>query len=150
MLEQVINSLKSQVGNQIAGQANLPAGQLEQVFSVIGDVTKKEVTGQMLKGNLSGVMNLFSNQTNNGAANQLQSNISSGVISNLSSKLGLSPAMSKTIAAVAIPALIGLITKHNSKTPDDDPSPLTELFGGGGQGGILGAAKNLLGGLFKK
>jgi hypothetical protein len=35
-------------------------------------------------------------------------------------------------------------------TPDDDPSPLHELFGTGGSSGILGAAKNLLGGLSSK
>lgn len=105
----------------------------------------------MLGGNLSNVMNLFSNQPNNSGANLLQSNISSGVISSLTSKLGLAPGMSKTIAAVAIPALINLITKKNNITPDDDPSPLNELFGSKAKGGLLGGvAKGLLGGIFKK
>lgn len=48
MLEQLINSLKSEIGGQLGSQANLPAGSVDKVFSVIGDVTKKEVTGQML------------------------------------------------------------------------------------------------------
>ena len=43
MLEQLINSLKTEVGGQIMNQTNLPAGQLDQVFSVIGNVAKKEV-----------------------------------------------------------------------------------------------------------
>jgi hypothetical protein len=38
-----------------------------------------------------------------------------------------------------------------SSTPDDDPSPLAELFGGSGGGGSLsGISKDLLGGLFGK
>ena len=38
-----------------------------------------------------------------------------------------------------------------SSTPDDDPSPLTELFGGSGAGGSLsGISNNLLAGLFGK
>jgi hypothetical protein len=127
MLDQLINSLKSEVGGQIASQNNLPEGHLDKVFSVLGDVTTKEVAGHMLKGNLSDVMNLFSDKPNNSGADQLQSNI----------------------ASVALPQLIKLITRKNSTTPDDDPSPLHELFGGAGGGGLLGEAKNLLGSFLK-
>ena len=151
MLEQIINSLKSEVGGQIMKQTELPSGNIDNVFSIIGDVTKKEVTGQMLGGNLSDVMNLFSNKPNNKGANLLESNITSGVVSGLSAKLGLSPAMSKSIAAIAIPVLINLITKKNSSTPDDDPSPLQGIFGSSGKGGLLGGiTKNLLGMILKK
>jgi len=132
-------------------QTNLPSGHLDQVFSVIGDVTKKEVAGQMLGGNLSDVMNLFSNKPNNSGANQLQSNISSGVIAGLTSKLGISPDIAKKVALVALPALMKLITTKNNTTPDDDPSPLTELFGAaGGEGFLGGTAKNLLGKFLNK
>jgi uncharacterized protein YidB (DUF937 family) len=149
MLEQLINSLKSEMGGQIAGQTNLQSGHLDQIFSIIGNVAKKEVAGHMLQGKLSEVMNLFSKSPNSEGANQLQSNISSGVISDLTSKLGLSPAMAGNIASTALPALLEKITNHNSTTPDDDPSPLHELFGTGGNNGILESAKNLLGGLLK-
>lgn len=150
MLEQLINSVKSEVGGQIAGKTNLPSGTIDKVFSVIGDVTKKEVTSQMVGGNLSNVMNLFSDKPNNSQANQIQSNISSGVLSNLTGKLGLSPQIANTITSIAIPALMNMITKKNKTTPDDDPSPLNELFGAS-EGGLLGGvAKNVLGGLFKK
>lgn len=150
MLEQLMSSLKSEVGGQLGSQTNLPAGSIDKVFSVIGDVTKKEVTGQMLGGNLSNVMNLFSDKPNNSGANLLQSNISSGVISGLTNKLGLSPEIAKTIAAIAIPALINMITKKNNTTPDDDPSPLNEIFGGSSKGGLLGGvAKDLLGRFLK-
>lgn len=140
MFENILSNLKSEVGSQILGKTNLPPDKLDGVMSIIGDVTKKEVTGQMFGGNLSTVMNLFSNQTNTTAADQLQTRISSGVLGNLVKKLGLSENLAKTIAQVAIPAIISLITKKNSETPDDDPSPLNEIFGqrGGGLGGLLG------------
>jgi len=48
------------------------------------------------------------------------------------------------------PALINAITKKNSTTPDDDPSPLHELFGTSGNNGISGTAKSLLGGFLNK
>jgi len=150
MLENLISTLKSQVGGQIINQTNLPANKLDNVLSVIGDVTKKEVTGQMLGGGLGNVMNLFSKQQNNSGANLLQSNITSGVVSGLVSKLGISQEMSKTIAAVAIPALVNLITKKNSVTPDDDPSPLNEIFGGAKKAAVGGIAKNILGRFLKR
>ncbi len=151
MLEQLINSVKAEVGSQIAGETNLPSGTMDKVFSVIGDVTKSEITSQMIGGNLSNVMNLFSDKPNNNEANQIQSNISSGVLSGLTSKLGLSPQIARTIVAVAIPALVNMITRKNNTTPDDDPSPLNEIFGGSGKGGLLGGVtKSVLDGLFKK
>jgi hypothetical protein len=150
MLEELINSMKSEVGGQLSSQINLPSDQIDKVLSVLGNETKKEVTGQLLSGNLSQLMNLFSDKPNNAEANAIQSNITSGVISHLTSKMGLSPETSKSIAAVALPTLIKMITQKNNTTPDDDPSPLHELFGAGGKSGILGAAKNLLGGFLSK
>ena len=149
MLEKLIGDLKSEVGGQILSQTKLPAGNLDKVFSVIGDVTKKEVTQQMVGGGLSNVMNLFSKQQNNTGANLIQSNIISGVVSGLVGKLGLSQDMSKTIAQIAIPSLVNMITKKNSTTPDDDPSPLNEIFGKAAKSGLGGVAKNILGKFLK-
>jgi hypothetical protein len=141
MLENLINSLKSEVGGQLSSQTRLPSGNMESIFSVIGNVVKKEAIGQIAGGNLSHLMNLFSDKPNNDNANQIQSNMHSGVVNELTSKLGISPEQSKGIAGVALPALINMITKHNNTTPYDDPSPLHELFGSG----IAGVAKDLLG-----
>jgi len=150
MIDQIINSLKSEVGSQILKQTKLPSGNLDKVFSVIGDVTKKEVTNQMTGGNIGSVMNLFSNKPNNSSANLLQTNIVSGVVANLTRKLGIPNEMSNKIAQIAVPALINLITNKNSTTPDDDPSPLNELFGSK-KGSLMGGlAKNLLGNFLKK
>lgn len=150
MLENLIGTLKSEVGGQILSQTKLPSNNLDKVFSVIGDVTKKEVANQMVGGGLANVMNLFSKQPNNPGANLIQSNITSGVISGLVSKLGLSQDISKSIAQLAVPALVNMITKKNSSTPDDDASPLNDLFGGANKGGLLGGlAKNLMGKFLK-
>ncbi len=149
MLEELLNSLKSQIGGDLTSQTGLPAGHLDQVMSVVGNATKKEVTGQMVSGNLSHLMNLFSDKPNNDGANQVQSNMHSGVISELTSKLGISPEISKNIAGIAVPAIIKMITKKNNTTPDDDPSPLTELFGAVEGGNLGGIANNLLGKFLK-
>lgn len=149
MLEKLMESLKSEVGGQIISQTKLSSGNIDKVFSIIGDVTKKEVSQQMVGGGISNVMNLFSKQQNNSGANLLQSNITSGVVGNLVSKLGFSQEMSKSIAQIAVPALISMITKKNSATPDDDPSPLNDIFESSGKGAVGGIAKKLLGKFLK-
>jgi len=150
MLEELLNSVKSEVGGQIGGSADLPSGGIEKIFSTLGDTVKKEATGQVLSGNLSHLMNLFSDQPNTSQADEIQSNIHSGFVENLINKLGISPELSDGIASKAVPALINAITKHNSTTPGNDPSPLHELFGtSGGIGFIEDAAKNILGKFLK-
>ena len=131
MLEQIMNSLKSEVAGKLSDNSDLPSGGMEKIFSTLSDVVKKEVTSQMLSGNPSHLMNLFSNQPNTDQANAIQANIHSDFVWNLMSKLGLSQETSAGIASTAVPALINAITKKNSTTPDDDPSPLHYLFGTG-------------------
>jgi hypothetical protein len=151
MLEQLLNTLKSEIGGNLTSQANLPAEHVDNVISAIGGVAHREIAGQMTSGNLSHLMSLFSDKPNSEGANQIQSKIHSGVLSELTGNLGISPEISGKIAAVALPALIALITKKNNTTPDDDPSPLAELFGGTGAGGLMGGVSKILpGGLFGK
>jgi uncharacterized protein YidB (DUF937 family) len=145
MLDKIIGNLKSEIGSQITGQAKVPPDKVDGIFSVLGEVTKKEVSGHISGGGLGNVMNLFSNKQNSSGADQLQSNISSGFISGLTSKLGLSRETSASVAGIAVPALINMITRKNSETPDDDPSPLNDIFGGIAKGGIGNAAKSVIG-----
>lgn len=44
-------------------------------------------------------------------------------------KIGLNSSTAITIAGVAVPLLMNLIAKKNNETPEDEPSPLNELFG---------------------
>lgn len=105
----------------------------------------------MVSGNVSNLMNLFSDKPNSDGANKIQSKMNSGIVNELISKLGLSPAQSKNIAEVALPALINMITKKNNATPENDSSPLSEIFGAAGKGGLLGGlAKNLMDRFLKK
>lgn len=59
MLENFLGTLKSEVGGQILNQTQLPTEHLDNVLSVIGDVTKKEVTGQMLGGVAKNLLGKF-------------------------------------------------------------------------------------------
>jgi hypothetical protein len=130
MIENLIEGLKDQIGGQILDKTDVQSNQLPDILSVIGDATKGEVKNSMLDGGLDTVMNLFSNKPNNSGANLLQSNITQGIVSGLIQKIGLNSSTASTIAGIAVPLLMNLITKKNNETPEDDTSPLNALFGG--------------------
>lgn len=142
MIENLLEGLKDQIGGQILDKTDVQSDLLPDIFSVIGDTAKTEVKNSMLDGGLDTVMNLFSNKPNDSGANLLQSNITQGIVSGLIQKIGLNSSTASTIAGVAVPLLMNLITKKNNETPEDDPSPLNALFGGNDSMGNLGG--NLL------
>lgn len=129
MIEKLLEGLQSQLGGEILEKTDVKANQLPDIFGVIGDTTKKEVKKSMLDGGVGTVMNLFSKKTNNSAANSLQTNISSGIVSGLVQKLGLSSSSASMVAGIALPAIMNMVSKKNSETPEDDPSPINALFG---------------------
>src|SRR4030042_2794562 len=142
MIENLIKGLKDQLGDQILTKTDVKSNQLKDIFSVIGNSTKSEVKNSMMSDGFSTVMNLFSNKPNNSQANILQSNIANSIVSNLITKLGLSQSTASLISQTAVPALMNLITKKNNETPDDDPSPIKEIFAD--KRGMADIAANLI------
>lgn len=128
MIESLLGTLKSQVGEQLTSKTELPAGSLDDVFSVIGNAVKKETTKQLTGGNLSNILGLFSDKTNSKTSKQLGANLNTGVVSDLISKLGISPKLAKEIAAIAIPPLIALITKSTA-SPKSTKAPAKATAG---------------------
>jgi len=99
MIDTILKTLKNEIGGDLLS-ANVPENKIDDILKVVGDVSKKEVTNQMKEGNLSTVMNLFSNKTNSSQASGLQSNIQNGVIAGLISKLGISDKMANMISGI--------------------------------------------------
>jgi len=155
MLDQILNGLKSQVGNEIQQKAGVSSNMLDDIMKITGQVATKEVSKEMLGGNLETVMNLFSSGDNSSQANSLQSNIVNGLVGNFTEKLGLNKDTATTITSIVIPALMKMIANKNSETADDDASPLMDLFntatGGDNSsnplGGLIGKT---IGGFFGK
>ncbi len=144
MFDDIIKLAKDNLGDKITKEAKVEPDKLDGIMSVVGDVTKNEVTKEITGGGISGLMNLFSKSENNSSANSIQNNISTGIVSGLMEKVGLGGSTAKTIAGMAVPMVIKLITDKNSETPEDDPSPLTSLFGGDGIGNMLGGLASKL------
>lgn len=149
MLSNIISSLKESVSGELMEKAGVSQDQLPQIFDQIGNVTKEKLGGEVASGNLSSLMNLFSKSDNSSEANGIQSSLTSGIVSSLAGKFGIDEVKASMIAGIVVPKLIGFITNKNSETPDSDSSFLSGMIGGGDSSGMMGKAKDALGGFFK-
>ncbi len=150
MFEQMLSLVKDEVAKKVGGIEGIPAGKqsavVETTASSLMDGLKKFATPDKLASLVGG-----------GGGGSMTSGLSSGVVSSLTSKLGLSPAIAQTIASKVIPAVMSLLKKN----VDDPAKPgfnLQSMMGalggsaGGssGGGGILGKAVGAVEGLFGK
>lgn len=148
MLDSILKSLASETSDKLVSQAGVSQDKVGDMLKITGDVATSEIKEQVSKGGLDTVMNLFSNNSNSGLANQLQGGLQNKLVSKFISMLGLSEEKSQMAAGIIVPMLLNLVTKENSKTPDNDPSPLESIFGSvldskGGSGGLGGIVKGL-------
>lgn len=145
MFGDILKGLQGETSSQLTQIPGFKSNQLDDVFNIAGGVVTKEVGQQMLGGNKGGLMNLFSGQQNSSSANGIEDAISKGIMSQLVSRLGMNKNVASSVVGVLLPGILNKVTKVNSQTPDDDFSPLENLFGGGG-----GSNKSDVGGLLNK
>ena len=143
MLSNIISSLKDNVSGDLVGKAGVSKEQLPQIFDQIGNVAKEKLGAEAASGNMDSLMNLFSKKANTAGAGSIQASLTSGIVSSLAGKFGLDNAKAAMIANIVVPKLIELISTKGS-----DSSFLTDMLGGEKAGGIMGKAKDALGGLF--
>jgi uncharacterized protein YidB (DUF937 family) len=147
MIADILSALKGGVANDLMTKAGVSQDQLPQIMDVVGDVTKNKLGGELASGNLGSIMNLFSNNANSSASDGIQASLTAGIVSQLSSKLGIDSGMANTIASIVIPKLLEMITSKNSETPDSDSSFISGIIGGD-NAGMMDKAKDVLGGFF--
>lgn len=150
MIDDLIAGIKDQVAGKLQQEEGVSPDQVDGIMDVVKDVSQEKIGGELLSGNLGGVMNLFSDQPNTQEADSLQTNLTSGIMEGLIGKLGIDRSKASSIVNTVAPILIGFLTNKNNETAADDASPLTDLLGGGNSGGLGGIAKDALGGLFGK
>lgn len=149
MIDEIFGNLKTELSGKLNNETDVPSDKMDGIMSVLGDAVKGTAAKEMMGGNLSGVMSLFSDNPNDEQANQIESKMSSNIVSDLMDKVGISSAQAQNIAAIALPFLIKMITGKKNESSKDDSSFLTDLLGGGDKGGVGGIAKDLLGGFLK-
>jgi uncharacterized protein YidB (DUF937 family) len=149
MLSNILSSLQDGVAGDLISKAGFSQDQIPGVMDVVGDVAKDKLGGELASGNIGSLMNLFSSKANTSAADGIQASLTSGIVTQLSSKLGIDSNMASTAATIIVPKLLDMITSKNNETPDTDTSFLTGMLGGD-KSAMMDKAKDALGGFFKR
>ncbi len=136
--------VKGQVTKSVAGISGIPddkkAATVDTTVHSLLDGLKKTATS----GGISSLTSMF------GAGGKSSgSGLESGVVSALTSKVGLSPAIAQKIATSVVPLVMSLMKKRVAD--DNEPgfnldSIVGGLTGKGSSGGIM----NMIGGIFGK
>ncbi|HVF96684.1 MAG TPA: hypothetical protein VM871_05160 [Flavisolibacter sp.] len=141
MFDQIVDLVKSHIGNNQQVSSGIPAGQEDAVHKEIASqITNGLATQAPAHGGVGGLLSKLQGGLTSG--NPVTNAIEGGIVSSLGSKFGLPPAATGAIAA----ALPGLLQKFAHKANDPNDSSITHEgitkalsgLGGGGLGSLFG------------
>ncbi|MEM9326059.1 MAG: hypothetical protein AAGA85_10400 [Bacteroidota bacterium] len=147
MLQSILESVIGEVGESFAQKSGMSGREAQESLEVTGQTALDVIQQHMGAGDMSSLMNLFSQRQANGAsADAIQNEITAKVTSSLLSKNNFNLEKVLPIVTMVLPMVMNQISKRNDETPDDDDSPLQDMFGGATgsiiSGALGGALKN--------
>ena len=148
MLNAILESVTNEVGGSLKTKLGLNQEQAQKAIASTGEATMEVVSNQLKGGDISNLMNLFSSKSNNAAANGIQDQISKLIAEKLAGTMGFSKTQIQGVISMVLPVVMNYIGKKNEETPDDDPSPLMDIFGSASKGALGKSAGGFLKDLF--
>lgn len=150
MLEQLLESVKGELGGQLTDKLGMSSGETTKSFDVLGSNLSEIVGSESNGGGLSTVLNLFSDDDNSPESDSLVEKLGGSLIGDLVGKAGLTKSKASGFKDMVLPLVISFISKKVGGNSD----LLGSLLGGGNSGAAGNIASSLLkgklGGLFNK
>jgi len=144
MLDNLLPLLKEKIGAALMNKVGLDANKTDGALNAAASSVKEVISGK--GADMSTLLNLFSNASNNQGANALLSQLGQNYLGKLTGQVGLDPSKAGSVKDLVIPALTGLLSDKIGGNAGALQSVLGNL---GGSGGLGNVAKGLLGKLFK-
>ncbi|MCA6074619.1 DUF937 domain-containing protein [Fulvivirga sedimenti] len=141
MLDDLIKSLDGDVGKQLTN-LGIPSDKTSDVLSMATSALTDQFQQNAKSGDMSGMLNLFNGNQAIGSSSLVDGMVGN-FASQIASKLGISPEIAKSAAAMLIPMLL---SKLDSSTPSSGLTEdhLSQILGGEqSMGGITDALKGL-------
>lgn len=148
MFDNILSTVKEQIGGQLKSQTGLNDEQVDQSVQVVGGSTQEVVKEEASSGNLDGLMQAFG-KGDTSESNSVISKLGSTIVDNLVTKVGLSSGMAEKVKSIALPFLVKTISSKFSGSGGGGASGLLAMFQKGGKGAGFGDLKSKLGGLGK-
>ncbi|MDR2954854.1 MAG: DUF937 domain-containing protein [Prevotella sp.] len=148
MLDNILNIVKEQASNIIAGNSNVPEEKKQAVVDTTAHIVVNELQNQLSSGNISQLTSLLGGDSTGGSS--IVNSIENSVSSALTSKVGLNSSVATSIASAIIPAVMNLLNKKSNDPNDSfNIESLIQSFtgsaGSSNSGGILGKLGSLFG-----
>lgn len=154
MLDSIMDAVKGQVVSAIAEKTGLPIGQAEQALPIAKESITEGIMGAVSGGNVDGILGMLTSAVGGGDSggglvqNMVYKGIAGNLVSNLTSKLGLSEGIAGTLSSVALPMIMSKIGGATQAAGDTDGIDAGSMMSALGldAGGLLGGLAGLAGG----
>ena len=143
-----MNMVKGQVAQSIGGIAGIPEDKKAATIETTAHSLLDGLKSTAASGGISSLTSMLGMGGKSSAGSGMGGGLESGVVSALTSKVGLSPAIAQKIATTAIPLVMSLMKKRVDD--DNEPGFSIESLVGGLTGKSGGGIMNMLGGIFGK
>lgn len=144
MLNEFLSSVKGELLEQLRGETKIDPNQMNAVSEVVTDSFKDGLLDKLKQGRLTELTTLFGKS---GHTSPFAASLVSSTVASLISKLGLSPALSSSVANKAVPFIIEQFGVFASAKGFKGEEGIRQLLGKLASGSIK---DNLLGGLSSK
>lgn len=146
MFDQILQTLEKEATPALMSKLGLDQQQASGSVNAAASSVKEVISGGdgLDMGDLS---NLFSSAQNSTGADGILGKVGSLLQGKLTGQVGLDDNKAEGVAAILLPLITDLITRHVGGDPNKLSGLLSGLTGKGD--GLAGAAKGMLGGLFK-
>lgn len=149
MINSLISSLKGELGANLTSQFGLEPDKVDDSVELAKDNVTGGLKSEAAKGNFSGIKEMLSgNHTDPG--NPIVGNITNNYIGDLTSKLGLSPAIASAVGKFVIPFILQKLGNKTQGGKMDQGDILGMLGGGDALNKIKEGFGGKIGGLFGK
>jgi hypothetical protein len=127
-MEDILGMIKNTVSGVVMNNDEVPREKQEQTVNVASEAIKDGFKQNLRSGNMDNIISLFKGNGNTGS-NPVVSGTIQNVVNSLVQKVGLSPAISNSIANKVVPAVVNLFSgKVNDPSNKMDMNSLTESF----------------------
>src|SRR5688572_14025760 len=121
MISDLINMAKTELMDKVSQNTPLDSQQAAESIEIGGNSIFDSLKQEVLSGNMSGVMQVFSGGLNPETAmsNPIVSSIAKNFIGSLISRLGLSEQMSATVVNFVLPYLLSFLGNKAKQNPQE-------------------------------
>lgn len=153
MFENILNTVKNQIGQQLKDNIGLNDEQMSQTVDMAGESVQEVVQNEAASGNIDGLMHLFGSQEGyTSTTNPIVENMGNSFSSKMTKKLGVSDAVADLARNLIMPYILQTVSAKFSSSGTNDASGLMTMFQGAGKGAIFDSLRDKvdqkLGGLF--